>query len=78
MEAVMAPDPKAIADVLEVAAMGGDLDRLSTVCLHQAERYQSEAKERLIAAAEALAWGAKVLSALETSQQTVEESGAAR
>jgi hypothetical protein len=30
MEAVMAPDPKAIADVLEVAAMGGDLDRLST------------------------------------------------
>jgi hypothetical protein len=78
VEANMAPSPEQIADALKVAEMGGDLPRLAEVCRHQAELYQGDGRQRLLDAAEALAWGAKVLAAMETSQQTEEESGAAR
>jgi hypothetical protein len=72
----MAPSPEQVADVLEVAALGGDLDRLAAVCLDQAGRYEGAGRQRLLDAAEVLAWGAKLVAAMEASPGT-ETAGAA-
>jgi hypothetical protein len=61
----MAPTPEQIADVLEVAAMGGDLDRLAAVCLDQADHYEGVGRQRLLDAAESLAWAGRLLAILD-------------
>lgn len=66
----MAPSPtlEAVLDAMQVAAMGGDVGRLSLVCRHQAEQCEGEDKERLIAAGTALAWANRILTALGTAE----------
>lgn len=75
----MAPTPtlEALLDALRVDAMGGDVGRLSQVCLSEAEQYQGEAKERLITAGTALAWAAQVLAAMKGAEIMPDTSGIA-
>jgi hypothetical protein len=77
METLMAPTPtpEQVADCMRVAQLGGDLDRLATVCLDQASRYQGEGQQRLIDAASALSWTAQMLAGLD-GQQTDGEAHA--
>lgn len=70
VEASMAPSPtlEGVLDALQVSALGGDVRRLSLVCRHEAERYEGEAKERLLAASASLAWAAKFLTVMNGDQ----------
>jgi hypothetical protein len=62
----MGPTPslESVMDALKVAGMGGDLDRLAAVCLDRAGQHEGIGRKRLLAAAESLAWGAKVMAAM--------------
>ena len=61
----MTPSPEQIADAMAVAEMGGDLGRLAAVCLHQADLYQGDGRQRLLDSAEALGWTARLLEVLD-------------
>jgi len=65
----LTPTPEDIADVLKLVELGGDPGRLAEVCLHQARQYQGEAKRRLLKAAAALDWTAKMLAALNADRE---------
>jgi hypothetical protein len=59
------PTPDQVADALMAAGMGADIDRLAIVCRHVADRHEDLGRERLLSAAEALAWAAQLLAVLD-------------
>lgn len=63
-----APTPAAIADALAVAGMGGDLPRLAEVCRARAGHFEGADRERLLEAAEALAWTGRLVAALDAEK----------
>jgi hypothetical protein len=65
MEGSMAPTPEAVADALEVAAMGGDLGRLAEVCRARADAFEGDGRQRLLDAAAAMTWAAQLLEAVD-------------
>lgn len=65
-----APTPAAIADALAVAGMGGDLPRLAQVCRARANHFEGADRERLLKAADALAWTGELLAAQEVDKLT--------
>jgi hypothetical protein len=64
-ETNMAPTPERIADAWGVVEMGGDPVRLAEVCRLRADDFDEAGRERLLAAAEAMAWVAQFLAILD-------------
>ena len=63
-----APTPESVADALGVAELGGDLGRLSQVCLARAEDAEGIGRQRLLDAGAALAWTARLIAALDAQE----------
>lgn len=59
------PQPAELADVLTVAARGGDLPALAAACRTYAVNCPEPGRSRCLRAADMLALGARVLNALE-------------
>jgi hypothetical protein len=66
----MTPTPDQVVDAMMVAALGGDLNRLSWVCLHVADRHDEDSlgRRRLQDAAAALEWTGRLLAILDASE----------
>jgi hypothetical protein len=60
--------PEAIADALAVAKMGGDVGRLALVCFDAADRHTGIGRQRLLDAAESLAWAGQLLEILDDQE----------
>ena len=72
----MTPTLESVMDALKVAGMGGDLDRLSQVCLDRAADFDAAGRQRLLDAALAMSWASQILAAVR--QETVEDAHAGR
>lgn len=70
-----APSPAAIADAMKVAELGGDLPRLAAVCRACAADTEGEGRQRLLDAAEALAWTAALVAALDAQEPGAGHAG---
>jgi hypothetical protein len=64
----MAPTPTAVADAMEVIELGGDPHRLAAACRIRAADFDAAGRQRLLDAADAMDWAARLLSILDGDQ----------